>query len=91
MSQAEEDGAAKVTVPVQGVLTSKPVFICRKSAQFLIGVGPGRVQRVLDGRADGRTKGVRLPNSGASLTSMPMSVCLRFLWRKYHFDADGVA
>ena len=83
-------GATDVTVPVQGVVTSKNVHICRKSALFLIGVGPGRVQRVLDGRADGRTKGMRLPNSGESLASGPMSVCLRFLWRKYHFDAEGL-
>ena len=56
----------------------------------MIGVGPGRVQRVLDGRADGRTRGMRLPNYDASLTSEPMSVCFRFLWRKYHFDAEGL-
>ena len=32
---------------------------------------------------------MRLPNAGVSLTSSPMAVCLRFLWRKYHFDAEG--
>ena len=79
-----------VSVPVCGVLTGKSVFICRKSAEFRIGVGAPRVQRVLQGRADGRTKGMRLPNSGKSLASGPMSVCLRFLWRKYHFDAEGL-
>ena len=78
------------TVPVQGILTSKAITICRKAAEFLIGIGPGRVQRVLEGRADGRTRGHRIPNNHAALTSGPMAICLRFLWRKYHFDAEGL-
>ena len=65
------------TVPVQGVFSSKAVLICRKSAEFLIGIGPCRVQRVLHGRADGRTKGMRLP-SHASGSHGPLDVCLRF-------------
>ena len=65
------------TVPVQGVFSSKAVLICRKSAEFLIGIGPCRVQRVLHGRADGRTKGMRLP-SHASGSHGPLHVCLRF-------------
>ena len=66
------------------------MIICRRAAEWLIGVGDDRVRRVLSGRADGRTKGMRLPNAGVSLTSSPMAVCLRFLWRKYHFDAEGL-
>ena len=31
-----------------------------------------------------------MPNSGVPLTISPMAVCLRFLWRKYHFDAEGL-
>ena len=85
-----DGGKRQPTVPVQGVLTRKSLSICRKAAEFLIGVGPIRVQRVLSGRADGRTKGMRLPNSGVPLTISPMAVCLRFLWRKYHFDAEGL-
>ena len=79
-------GASGATVPVQGILTSKSLLICRKAAEFLIGVGPARVQRVLEGRADGRKRGMNV----RSVTSTPMSVCLRFLWRKYHFDAEGL-
>ena len=33
---------------------------------------------------------MRLPNSGVSFTGSPKEVCLRFLWRKYHFDAEGL-
>ena len=87
---AHGGGQHQPEVHVRGVLTKKSVCICRKAAQFLIGVGPHRVQRVLSGHADGRTKGMRLPNDGVSLTSSPMAVCLRFLWRKYHFDAEGL-
>ena len=83
-------GQHQPEVPVRGVLTRKSVRICRKAAEFLIGVGSARVQRVLSGHADGRTKGMRLPNAGVSLTSSPKEVCLRFLWRKYHFDAEGL-
>ena len=83
-------GQHQPTVPVRGVLTRKSLCICRKAAQFLIGVGPTRVQRVLNGLPDGRTRGMRLPNAGVSLTSSPKEVCLRFLWRKYHFDAEGL-
>jgi len=78
------------TVPVRGILTSKDMNICRKAAEFLIGVGPGRVQRALEGQADGRTRGHRIPNNHESLTSIPTTICLRFLWRKYHFDAEGL-
>ena len=63
--------------------------ICRKAAEWLIGVGGHRVQRVLDGLPDGRTRGMRLPNT-MWLTVSPKEVCLRFLWRKYHFDAEGL-
>ena len=56
-------GHAHVTVSVQGIFTSKPVHICRKAAEFLIGVGPMRVQRVLYGEVDRRTEGARLPLS----------------------------
>ena len=83
-------GPSHVTVSVQGIFTSEPVHICRKAAEFLLGVGPMRVQRVLYGLADGRTKGARLPNRAEAVTSGPMSICLRFLWRKYHFDAEGL-
>ena len=83
-------GSCEATVPVEGILTDKPLLICRKLAFMLMGVGPGRVQRILDGLGDGRTRGMRLPNDGTSRTSGPMSVCLRFLWRKYHFDAEGL-
>ena len=84
-------GRAHVTVSVQSIFTSEPVHICRKAAEFLIGVGPMRVQRVLYGLAEGRTKGARLPNRAEAVTCGPMSICLRFLWRKYHFNADGAA
>jgi hypothetical protein len=80
--------AGEPSVPVQGIVTSKPVVVCHKAALFLIGISARRVQRVLEGQTDGRKKGLRLPND--SLTSGPMSVCLRFLWRSYHFDADGL-
>ena len=33
-----KDGAP--SVPIQGILTSKPVVVCRKAAEFLIGVSP---------------------------------------------------
>ena len=83
-------GQSLPSIPVQGILTSKDIRICRKAAEFLMGVGPGRVQRVLEGKADGRTKGHRLPNDHPALTSGPKKICLRFLWRKYHFDAEGL-
>ena len=83
-------GSSHVAASVQGIFTSEPVHICRKAAEFLIGVGPARVQRVLYGLADGRTKGARLPNRAEAVTSGPMSICLRFLWRKYHFGAEGL-
>ena len=78
---------SSTTVPVQGILTTMAVYICRKLAEFLIGVGAARVQRVLNGLGDGRTKGMRHPDA---LRCGPMQVCLRFLWRKYHFDAEGL-
>ena len=71
-----KDGAP--SVPIQRILTSKPLAVCRKATTFLIGVSPQRAQRVLEGQEDGRRKGMRLPN--VSVTSGPMSVCLRFLW-----------
>ena len=64
--------------------------ICRKAAEFCLGVGSARVQRILHGLLDGRTKGNRLPNNHPSLTTGPMSTCLRFLWHKYQFDAEGL-
>ena len=73
-----KDGAP--SVPIQGILTSKPVAVGRKATAFLIGVSPQRVQRVLEGQEDGRRKGMMLPND--SVASGPTSVCLRFLWRK---------
>ena len=73
---------------MQGILTNKPAVVCHNAALFLIGVSAQRVQRVLEGQEYGRKKGLRLPND--SLTSGPMHVCLRFLWRKYHFDAEGL-
>ena len=81
-----KDGAP--SVPIQGILTSKLVVVCRKAAAFKIGVSPQQVQRVLEGQADGRRKGMRLPCD--SVTSGPMSVCLRFLWRNCRFDAEGL-
>ena len=83
-------GSSRVSVSVQGIFTSEPVHICRKAAEFLIGVGPTRVQRVLYGEVDRRTKGARVPNRAEAVTSGPMSTCLRFLWTKYHFDAEGL-
>ena len=65
-----KDGAS--SVPIQGILTSKLVVVCRKAATFLIGVSPQLLQRVLEGQEDGRRKGMRLPND--SVTSGPMSV-----------------
>ena len=67
------------SIPMQGILTNKLVVVCHQAALFLIGVRAQRVQRVLEGQTDGRKKGLRLPND--SLTSGPMNVCLRFLWR----------
>ena len=49
-----------------------------------------RVQRVLYGLADGRTEGARIPNRAEAVACGPMPICLRFLWRKYHFDAEGL-
>ena len=73
---------------MQGILTNKPVVVCHKAALFLIGVSAQRVQRVLEGQQYGRKKGPRLPND--SRTSGLVNVCLRFLWRTYHFDAEGL-
>ena len=80
------------SVPVQGFLPAmtKPFLICRKTAEFCIGVGPNRVQRVLHGYPDRRRKGYRVPCNHESLTSRPQAICVRFLWRKYHFDAEGL-
>ena len=73
---------------MQGIPTNKPVVVCHKAALFPIGVSAQRAQRVLEGQRYGRNKGLMLPSD--SLTSGPMNVCLRFLWRKYHFDVEGL-
>jgi hypothetical protein len=49
--------AGAPSVPVQGILASKPVVLCHKAALFLIGVSAQRVQRVLEGPEDGRMQG----------------------------------
>ena len=38
------------SVPMQGILTNKPVVVCHKAALFLIGISAQRVQRVLEGQ-----------------------------------------
>ena len=52
-------GHSHPSVPVQRILTNMSLFICQKAAQFIFGVGCARVQRVLHGKADGRTHGHR--------------------------------
>ena len=78
------------TIPVESILLRATFRICRKAAEFCIGVGPGRTTRVLNGSPDCRFKGSRVPNNHPCLTSTPMATCLRFLWRKYHFDTEGL-
>ena len=57
----------------------------------LIRVGPQRVQQVLNGLRDGRTRGMRLPHAGVSFTSSAKEVCLCFLWRKLWSEQCGEA
>ena len=78
------------SLPVQGIFTDEPLRICQKACELLLGIGSKRVARVLDGRPDGRTHGHRAPNSHDVFTSPQMHTCLRFLWKKYHFDAEGL-
>lgn len=78
------------TIPGVSLGASGNFKICRKAAEFCLGVSSRRVQRVVQGLPDGRTKGNRLPNDHPSLSTGPMSTCLRFLWRKYQFDAEGL-
>ena len=82
-------GSSNPTIPTQWIFN---IFIttCRKAAETCIGVSAQRVQRVLHGLPDGRRRGHRVPNNHLALTSVPMRVCLRFLWREYHFDAEGL-
>ena len=49
----------QASVQVQRILTNMPLFIFEKAAICLFGVGCARVQRVLHGKADGRTHGHR--------------------------------
>ena len=49
-------------VPIQCILTSKPVVVCHMAALFLFGVSAQRVQRVLEGQEDGQKEGMMLPN-----------------------------
>ena len=55
-----------------------------------MGTSPVRVQRVLHGRLDGRLRGNRVPHGHVTFQSQQMDTTLRFLWRKYHFDAEGL-
>ena len=57
----------------------------------LIRVGSQRVQQVLNGLRDGRTRGMRLPHAGVSFTSSAKEVCLCFLWRKLWSEQCGEA
>ena len=75
-TQRLRTGANVVTVPVQGIFTSKPLHICRKAAEYFIGVGSGRINRVLHGLADGRAQEMRLPRNEPTSA---MSICLSFL------------
>ena len=85
----EKTGSSNPTIPAQGI-SNISITICRTAAETCIGVSSQRVQRVLHGLPDGRRRGHRVPNNHLALTSVPMSICLRFWWRKYHFDAEGL-
>ena len=78
------------TVPVQHIFTDDALKICEKACCFLMGVGTNRVQRVLHGLPDRRRRGHRAPNNHEMFTSPQTQTCLQFLWRKYHFDAEGL-
>ena len=80
----------KPSVSVQGLFTAKPLRICRALAIDLIGIGPKRLHRVLHGELDGRQKGNRAPNNHRVFTSKQAALSMRFLWKKYHFDAEGL-
>lgn len=75
------------SVQVQGLLTDDSFFICEKAASFFLGVGPRQVQRAFSGIPDGRSRQAR-PCRQANTSTR--STCFRFLWRKYHFDAESV-
>ena len=48
------------SVPIQGILTNKPVVVCHKAALFLIGISAQRVQRVLEGQEYAAKKGTEV-------------------------------
>ena len=73
-----------------GIFGNSPIMICAKAAKICIGISPQRVQRVLNGLIDRRTSGHLPPKRCIAQRTNPMSLCLRFLWRKYHFDAEGL-
>ena len=59
------------------------VAVCRRAALYLMQVGDGRLDRVLDGRDDGRTLRVQEPGR---LTKSVWT----FLWTLYHNVAEGL-
>ena len=64
--------------------------MCRRAAEFVLGVSAQRVQRVLRGDPDRRAAAYRLPAGHPANLQQPTQLCLRFLWRKYHYDAEGM-
>lgn len=83
-------GKAQPSILVMGIFGNSPIMICAKAAKICIGISPQRVQRVLNGLIDRRTSGHLPPKRCIAQRTNPMSLCLRFLWRKYHFDAEGL-
>ena len=77
------------TSPVQWIFGNS-ITICRKVAEIRVGVSPQIVQRVLCGVCDCRIVGHRVPYNHIALTYTPISLCLRLVWRTYHFDVEGL-
>ena len=77
---------------VHGIFSAKPILICRALAIDVIGLGktPPPSCFFLHGNLDGRRKGNRAPNNHRVFTSKPAALTIRFLWKKYHFDAEGL-
>ena len=78
------------TVPAHPFLPGECQSICQRSAIFFVGTSPVKVQRVLHGCLDCRLRGNRVPHGHVTFQSQQMDTTLRFLWRKYHFDAEGL-
>ena len=73
----------------RAVFSQKSLTVCESSARTFLGVGKTRVRRVMEGRADGRTIGHRLPNRHA-VFAPKKQLCTQFLVHVWQHWGEGL-